>query len=204
MTSFRTRVLVAAVPLVVGLAGCASATSVASPAATPKTTSAAPASPTPTPSATPSGTGEATPEPVLATVPGYTYVEVQGAFSSLGEQLKGTGLITAVAAKSVKDAAGKDVAAIFLAQYNPKLSATIDVAPIGQVLDGAAKGAQAFTKEPGKISNQVLAGVPARLFQTKSLSVLVAYKKGGVLVEIFGPNAAELLKFGNAYFAVKA
>ena len=141
---------------------------------------------------------------MLASVAGYNYVEVQGAFATLGEQLKSTGLITAVEAKGVTDAAGKNIAAIFLAQYNPKLTAALDVAPIAQVLDGAAKGAQAFTKEPGKISIQVLAGVSARLFQTKSVSVLVAYKKGGVLVEIFGPNAADLLKFGGAYLAVKA
>jgi hypothetical protein len=115
--------------------------------------------------------------------------------------LDASGMVSAVVGRGVKDRSGAIVAAIVLSQYNPKLTVLLNKRTVGQVLAGAVKGANAFAPGKDTVTSRVLSGNQVRLFQTASVSMAMAYKPGGKLIEVIGPAPGPVLGVTAAYLA---
>jgi hypothetical protein len=137
-------------------------------------------------------------------VPGYTYTTLPAQLQQMSNLVHATGMVTSVAGRGVKDGSGTDVAAIMLLQYNPNMTALLEKRTVNQILDGAAKGAQAFTTGKTTVTTHVLSGRQMRLVQHASQSMGVAYQHGGVLIEVYGPTPASVLSFTSAYLAASS
>jgi hypothetical protein len=122
----------------------------------------------------------------------------------MSDAMDASGMVTSIVGRGVQDLSGTDVAAIMLMQYNPKLTVLIDKRPTSQILDGAAKGAKAFTTAKATVTAHVLSGSQVRLVQTATLSMTFSYRHGGVLMEVFGPTPASVLRFTGAYLSATA
>ncbi len=205
----RRAVLVAAVAAgVLGLSACSTGTGVKASDATSSTPTASSATPsessTPTAgetSAAPSGS-PITPTDVVA-VPGYAYTTLPDEIAPILDGLDQAGLTTGVVGYGVTEAGDSEViAALVVAQYTDKITLGLDALPVKDVLDGAIKGATATSTEDVTTTSKVFSGTPVRLVETADLAFAVAYKKGGELIEIFGPTADAVLDFAEAYLAV--
>lgn len=174
------------VSLLFGVAGCASAPVSETPAQT-----IAPAN-----AASAKAAGH-----TLIPIQGYTYTTAPAGIRQMTAGLDATGMVSSVVGRGVKDSSGAVVAAIVLAQYNPKLTALLKKASISQVLAGAVKGAKAFGKGKATVTSLVLSGNQVRLLRTSSVSFAVAYKPGGLLIEILGGAPGPVIKVATAYLA---
>jgi hypothetical protein len=190
---------VGVVALLLGVVGCSPAS--VSTAPTQTATSPSSSSSTPFASSTPSADAAGL---TVIPIPGYTYTTLPAQMKKMADAMDATGMVTSVVGRGVQDGSGTKVAAIMLMQYNPKLTVLIDKRPTSQILDGAAKGARAFTTDKTTVTAHVLSGSQVRLVQTASLSMLVSYKHGGLLIEVFGPSPASVLSFTGAYLRAGA
>jgi len=118
--------------------------------------------------------------------------------------LEATGMVSSVVGNGVADSSGNVVAALVLAQYNPKLTVLLDKQSPTKILGGAVKGAQAFSTGRSTVTNHVLHHTQVRLIQSAQISVAVSYQKGGMLIEVLGPTPAAVLAFMNAYLGATA
>lgn len=188
------------VSLLFGVAGCSSAPVSATPTPTQTTASASPStSPVPAPS-TPSAKAAGQ---TLIPIQGYTYTTAPAEIRQMLAGLDATGMVTSVG-RGVKDSSGAVVAAIVLAQYNPKLTALMKKMTVSQILAGAVKGGKAFGTGKATVTSLVLSGNQVRLLQTSSTVMAVAYKPGGMLIEVFGGVPASVLRVAAAYLAAAA
>ncbi len=182
--------------LLFGVVGCAAAPISTTPAQTAASPSSipSPASASSTPSAEAAGL-------TLFPIAGYTYTTPPAAIRQMTVGLDASGMVSAVVGRGVKDRSGAIVAAIVLSQYNPKLTVLLNKRTVGQVLAGAVKGANAFAPGKDTVTSRVLSGNQVRLFQTASVSMAMAYKPGGKLIEVMGPAPGPVLGVTAAYLA---
>ncbi|MDQ1483234.1 MAG: hypothetical protein QOF35_1310 [Actinomycetota bacterium] len=113
-------------------------------------------------------------------------------------------MVSAVVGSAVKDRSGALVAAIVLAQYNPKLTVLLKKRTVDQVLAGAVQGAKASAPGKATVTSRVFSGSQVRLVHTAAMSMAVSYKPGGKLIEVLGPAPAPVLRVIAAYLAASA
>jgi ABC-type Fe3+-hydroxamate transport system substrate-binding protein len=197
------RLLILALCAALALTGCGGGTSQQSATSTSPTAAiaASPDSSTASASGKPSAAAAGL---TVIRVPGYTYTAPPAELKRIADGMDATGMVTSVVGRGVKDGSGTRVGAIMLTQYNPKLTVLMDKKPASELLTDAVKGIKAFT--PGKVTvtDRVLSGTPVRLVQDASTSMAMVYLHGGKLIEVRGPNPAEVLRFTGAYLKASA
>jgi len=119
----------------------------------------------------------------------------------MAEGLDASGMVTSTVGRGVKDGSGTEVGAIILFQYNPKLTVLLDKTAPSKILDGAVNDAKANIPGKPTVTAHVLSGSHVRLVQSASISMAVAYKQGGQLIEVIGPSPTPVLNFTGAYLA---
>jgi len=134
-------------------------------------------------------------------VPGYTYGAPPASFKETIQTLDATGMVTAVASRGVKEASGTEVGAIMLMKYNPKLTVMLDAKDPGKLLDGSAAGSKAQIPGKSTVTTRVLFGTEVRLIESDKLAVVIAYQRGGRLIQVMGPTTLPVIKFAGAYLA---
>src|SRR5450631_2645400 len=134
---------VGVVSLLFGVVGCSSVST------TPAQNAASHASSTPSTDVT---------GPKVIGVPGYTYTAVPTELKHYTDGLEATGMVTATVGRGVQDGSGALVAAIFLMQYNPKLTALLDKSSPSQLLDGSAKVVKVLLPGKTTVTAHVLSG----------------------------------------------
>ena len=133
-------------------------------------------------------------------VKGYVYVALPAEFGPTTQSLLQTGLIAGVDGRGVQKTAGGDlVAAVIVAKYRPGIAIETDKVPVATVLDGMANSAKAVAGATAKVTASTIGGVPVRLVQGEALSVLVGYKKGGTVIQVYGPTAANVTAFASGF-----
>jgi hypothetical protein len=137
-------------------------------------------------------------------VPRYSYTALPAELKQMADGMVTTGMVTSSVGRGVKDSSGTEAAAIILFQYNPKLTALMDKTTPSKILDGAVKGARAFTSGRTTVTDQVLSGIQVRLVKSTSTSMAMVYIHGGELIEVFGPAPAAVLSFTDAYLLASA
>ena len=195
----RAATLVAACALLTAACGASPAGTVSHMTIAPATSSTA-QRPATAPPASPSPTGSpvAGAPVVTRTLPaiaGYTYLDPPKVFADQVATLGDSGLTSSISAKSVRDASGRTVAIVVLAQYNAKLARRLDAQPLAKVLDGAATGGKAYSKSHVTVTDKVVAGRHARTLSSRDLHMVVAYLPGGTLVEVISPTTASAESF---------
>ena len=132
-------------------------------------------------------------------VSGFRWVAAPSSISSLATTLKATGLCSDAVVKGAADKAGTVQDAALIAQYNPAMTKLLDKATIKKILDGAAKGAQAFAGSKAKASDHVANGAHFRVLSSSGIAVAVTYFRGGKLIEIFGPSLKQVTSFTSSF-----
>jgi hypothetical protein len=182
------------------LAGCGGSSHATTP--TTKPAASTPSStPTPTPSAAPSVAAGAI---TIVDVPGYKYAALTAELQPILTTMKSTALISGADGREVLSGTGEDIAAVVVAQYNASMVPGLDAEPSAQILDGAAAGAKAAGGVNGKVSDGVVGGVHYRLIVGSQITFAVAYRKGGQIVEVLGPDQATVVPFMKAYLTAAA
>lgn len=180
---------VGVVSLFFGVAGCSSVST------TPTQNAASHASSTPSTDVT---------GPKVIGVPGYAYTPVPTDLKHYTDGLEATGMVTATVGRGVQDGSGALVAAIFIMQYNPKLTALMDKSSPSQLLDGSAKVAKVLLPGKTTVTAHVLSGNQVRLVQGAKASIAIVYRHGGQLIQVIGSTPAAVLSFTGAYLATSA
>jgi len=188
--------VVVLVALLSGTVGCSTAS-------VPSSSTQTAASPTstkskPRPSSTPAGKAS---DVAVTSVPGYTYGPPPAGLSKSMKALDALGMFASITTRGVKDSSGTEVGAIILMKYNPKLAVLLDTKDPSAILDGAAKGGKANIPGRSTITTRELFGHPVRLIEGKGMSMVIAYKHGGVLIQAAGPTTLPVLRFAGAYLA---
>jgi Na+/H+-translocating membrane pyrophosphatase len=142
--------------------------------------------------------------PKVIGVPGYTYSAVPPELKHYTDGLDATGMVTATVGRGVHDGSGALVAAIFLMQYNPKLTPLLDKSSPSQILDGSAKAVGVLLPGKNTVTAHVLSGNQVRLVHGTKASIAIAYRHGGQLIQVIGPTPAAVLSFTGAYLAASA
>lgn len=193
--------------VLVGAVGCSSAQIAASPTRTgTPTSSASNASPSPgrtdSPKPTPSSKASApSSQLTVIRVPGYTYTDLPDQLKGTIDALDASGLVSATAARGVKDGSGNLVAAIILARYNPKLTVLLEKKSTSKILDGAVTGIKALVPGKTEVRTYQRSGVQVRVIRTTNVSTAVCYRRGGLLTQVTGPTPTVILNFLSAYLA---
>jgi|GEM_PF-2951781 len=196
----------------VTLSGCAGApakvasstvsSSVSASASTSTSATATPsvASPTPTPTVS-------SPPPTypagLIPISGYTYADLPADLAHAVERYKTMGIASRVVGRVFVDSSGNEPVALLLVQYTHALTSALDKMSPATILDRAIPTSQVLlsqlTRAKASVSAHMIAGVNTRLIKTSKVSMLIAYKKGGQVIELLDANPDELLRIAEAY-----
>ena len=178
-----------AIATIAGVALSLSACSSSSP-----TTSSSPSQPASSP----------TPKPLALLHPaphGYVYSPAPAEFDGLQKAMSDMGLVTASEGQAATTTSGAKSAVVIVFQYNPAISSKLDKSKIDRVLDGSVKGAASAAGAGARSQSLVLSGHHVRIISSASMTIGIAYEKGGKLIEFFGPHKAAVTSFMKAYLS---
>lgn len=104
----------------------------------------------------------------------------------------------------MQDGSGNLVATIILARYNPKLTVLMEKQSTSKILDGAVTGIKATITGKTTATTYTRSGVQVRVIRTPDMSTAIAYRRGGLLIQVTGPTSTKVLNFMGAYLKAGA
>jgi hypothetical protein len=183
------------------LAGLASlalaACSGAGPAENGAATSGAPSGSTASPAGTAAGL-------VFAPVAGYAYASLTAEELPMVTSLTATALTADADGRDVTSDASGFVGSLLLAQYKAELVPRLDAKPLATLLDGAAQAESARAGSSAKVTTQLAAGTEYRLVSAPAVTIGIAYRTGGHLIEFVGIDDPSVIAFMTKYLSATA